>query len=386
MNRYPVMMMLLALATTMTAAGGCKQGESATKKRPPVPVQTMRLEPRSISRTLTYDADVQGEVEVKVFSQVPERVVALKFDVGDRVRRGQVLAVVRADTLAAGVKSAVAAIDSARANRDQLRDELARQRKLLARNIVPQSAVDALQAQLAAAEAQIRRLQAVARQARTARGNATITAPISGIVGERFVDAGDMAVPSMPICTIVRRDRVKLVLEIPEQDLALVKQGMTARVEVARFPDREFVGKVTRVLPTINRLTRTARVRVMVDNEDHELMPGMLARVRLDVERHDGVVVIPYSALIIEMGATGETRHRAFVLEQGKGVERTLSLGIVDGRNVEVTKGLKFGEQLVTRGQHLLEPGREADVVERLGPDGRRVVEGKGRPEKSTDK
>jgi membrane fusion protein (multidrug efflux system) len=124
---------------------------------------------------------------------------------------------------------------------------------------------------------------------------------------------------------------------------------------------------------------------VVLDNKDRELMPGMLARVRLEVERKDSTVVVPYRALIIEMGAGGKVIHRAFVLEGAKGSqpkakERELALGIIEGRRVEVTRGLSFGDELVTRGQHQLKPGSAVRVVERLGADGKSVKPLASRP------
>jgi membrane fusion protein (multidrug efflux system) len=236
--------------------------------------------------------------------------------------------------------------------------------------------VDGLRLRLLAAEAQIRRMDALTQQAATARGNAFIRSPIKGIVGRCYLDQGDLAMPTLPICTVVQMEKVKLLLEVPEAELARVIEGMTALVRVARFPQKDFAGTVTRIFPTIDRRTRTAQVNVELDNLDHQLMPGMLARVRLEVESHDKVVVIPYSALIIEMGIQGKVVHRVYVVDaKNRAEERTVTLGIVDAKRVEVLSGLGPGDALVTQGQHLLEPGKAVDVVERLGLDGKVVVD-----------
>jgi membrane fusion protein (multidrug efflux system) len=362
----------ICLTSLLLVAGftwtGCKKpGDKKEDKAAPIPVQVLKVAPSSIARVLEYDADVKGLLEVNVFSQVPERIVAMKVKEGDRVRKGQVMAQVRADTLSALVNSASAALDAARADRSYLKSELTRQNSLLQRKIVSAAAVDQLKSRLASAEAGLRRLQATARQASTARGNAVIRAPIEGIVGRCNLNQGDLALPTMPICTVVQMDQVELILEVPERDLARIKRGMTARIKVARFPDQAFEGKVVRILPTIDRRTRTAQVKVQLNNAKHRLMPGMLARVNLEVERRDNVVVVPYSSLIIEMGAAGKATHRAYVVTAGSKVEqRTLTLGIVDGKRIEITSGIAAGEQMVTRGQHLLEPGGAARVVERL--------------------
>jgi len=351
---------------------GCKSSNKNDDKQKTIPVQVYKVRPGSITNALEYDADVKGELEVKVFSQVPERIVSMRIEPGDRVKRGQVLAVIRADSLSDNVQSARAAIDAAIADRDNLKDELARQSKLLRSKIVSQAVVDQLQSRLRSADAQVRRLEAMERQASTARGNAVVRAPIDGVIGQRLLDQGDLALPTVPICTVVQYDDVELILEVPERDLAAIRQGMSARIRVARYPRQDFTGSVERIYPTIDRITRTAQVKVVVKNEERKLMPGMLARVALVVERRDGAVVVPYSSIIIEMGAGGQVVHRVYVLDSktGKAAERAVKIGIIEGKRVEVREGLTFGDELVTRGQHLLRPGREVRVVERLRADG----------------
>jgi len=366
----------MALATlTVVGASGCKSGEGAASAgeggNDAVPVQVFTLRPGTVTRTLRLDADVKGEREVMVYSTVPERVVAMKVEEGDRVVKGQVLALVRADALTDQLRSATAALAAARADRDALVLELNRQRKLLARKVVAQAQVDQLAAKLKGADAQIRRLRAVEGQAATARGNAAIRAPMAGVVGRRYMALGEMAAPSAPMFMLVQSARVELDLEVPERDLADVHPGMVARVRVARFRDKVFLGKVTRLAPVIDRVTRTARVKVELDNADGGLMPGMLARVELVAEQKDGVVVAPYKALIMELGPRGETLYRAFVTaDSHKAIHRDVKVGIIDGARVEVTAGLKLGETLITRGQHLLEDGGAVEVVERLLPGG----------------
>jgi membrane fusion protein (multidrug efflux system) len=359
----------LLLAALAVLAGGCKREVKKDTKGQPIVVQVVDVAPGSIARSLVYDADVVGEIEVRVYAQVAERIVSLPVDEGTVVKQGQTLAVLRADSLSDGVRSAIAAVDAARADRDNLKDEVARAEKLAARQVVAKAQVDQLRSRLVSAEAQIRRLEAMSSQASTARGYAVVRAPISGVVGRRFLSLGDMAAPSLPILTVVRMDRVELTVEVPELELADVRAGSTAQVRVARYGDRVFQGQVALIAPTIDRQTRTARVKVRIDNPKHELMSGMLARVSLEVERRNGVLVVPYSGLIIETAPGGGIAYRAYVVEGDVARERMVTLGIIDGPRVEARTGLKAGERLVTKGQHLLSNGRKVEITERLGPD-----------------
>ncbi|MFH1132664.1 MAG: efflux RND transporter periplasmic adaptor subunit [Pseudomonadota bacterium] len=364
-------LLLLAMAVVSVSACKGKQGKDSDKDDNAVTVQVMQVAPEHIANILRYDADLRGELEVKVFSQVPEKIVSLYVEEGDQVKKGQVLAEVRADTLGDNVRSAVAAREATEAERDNLKNELARQEKLFERKVVSSAQVDQVRAQLLSVEAQIRRLTAMANQASTVRADASIRSPIDGVVGRRFLSKGDLALPSLPVFTVVQMDRVELYLEAPEKHLAFIKKGMTAVIRVARYSPKRFLGEVVRVSPVIDRTTRTARITVFAENKERLLMPGMLARVQLELERRENVVVVPYSSLIIETGTGGEVAYRVFVVEQNKAVERSVSLGIVQGGKVEIREGLAFGETLVTRGQHLLKKERAVEITERLAVDGK---------------
>ncbi len=360
------LLLALLFGGLLLGGGGCRGKTDASEKKKPalaVPVEVLKVEPATISRRLIYDADVQGELELRVFAQVAERIVSLAVEEGDRVKQGQTLATLRAESLAEGVRSAEAAVDAARADRDNLKSELARSERLLAKNIVSKAQVDTLRARLLSAEATIRRLEAMTSQASTARSYTVIRSPIAGVVGRRYLSQGDLATPALPILTVVKMERVELLVEVPEQDLVSVRTGMPARLAVARYPGRVFEGKVKLIAPTIDRQTRMARVKVGVENKDAALMPGMLAKVSLEVERRDGVLVVPYGGGVIESDKEGKVSYRAFVIEGERARERALAVGLIDGNRVEVTSGLKPGELMVVKGGHLLEEGKPVQIA-----------------------
>jgi RND family efflux transporter MFP subunit len=205
---------------------------------------------------------------------------------------------------------------------------------------------------------------------------------MNGVIGRRYLSQGDLATPALPILTVVKLERVELVVEMPEQDLANVRLGMPAQLSVARYPGRIFTGKVTLIAPTIDRQTRMARVKVGVDNKDHSLMPGMLAKVSLEVERRDRVLVVPYSALVIESDREGKVSYRAFVVSGNRAHERTVGIGIIAAERVEVRSGLRSGELLVVKGGHLLEEGKAVEVAETVRENGLKTSEASrgGRP------
>lgn len=348
---------ILALSCAAAAACGKPVDDEAADKSA-APVRTATVETGSLTRRLGFIGDIEGQTEINVFSFVPDRLLSISVKDGDRVRAGQTLAVVRATSLGEGVKQAVAGVDAVRAQLESLRDQQARLKQLESSGAVTSSQILAVNAQVAATEAQARQLEAMLGQARQARGNAVITAPVAGVIGKVFVEVGDIAAPQIPICSIVDLDRVKIIVRVPEPDLPLLRVGQPAEVEIAARPGKPLHGEVSRVGPVLDRLSRTASLEIDMENPEHELKPGMLARVRVEVERRDGVVWAPKDALTVTNEREGDqSLYRAVVVEGGKAKERLVLLGLEDEGRVEVIRGLAAGETLVFRGQHLVVDG-----------------------------
>ncbi|MFO8072504.1 MAG: efflux RND transporter periplasmic adaptor subunit [Polyangia bacterium] len=349
--------LVLALGACWALACQPQAGESEEEQEPSR-VETSPVETGTVSSWLGYIGDIEGEAEVAVFSAIPDRIIALNVLEGDEVERGDVLAVIHADVLRQGVRQALGGLDAARAQRDALADQVSRFEKLEGSGAVTSSQLISARSQLAAAEARVRQLEATLGQARERKGDSRVRAPISGVVGRVMLEEGDMAVPQTPICTVVAMDRVRVGVDVPEPDLPLLEEGQLAEVRVAVSDGPSIRAKVSRVGPVLDRVSRTAPLEIDIDNPDHELKPGMLARVRIQVERRENVVVVPKMALTVTSNTRdGENLFRAVVVEDGRAVERLVSLGIEEGERVEVLEGLSAGERLVVSGQHLVADG-----------------------------
>jgi len=356
-NPFTVCFRLLAVLVVAGVAG-CSRGSASEPDagNAPVSIDVRAIQSRSIARVLTYSGDVHGEVEVRVFSLIPDRIVSLEVEEGDTVERDDLIAIVRSQSLGQGVQQAMGGLNAARAQVDGLRDTLARQQRLLSSGVVTQAQVDATEIQLRAAEAQMAQLDATVGSARLRQADANVRAPISGVIGQVFVDEGDLAAPQIPICTVVQMDRVEVLIQVPERDLGLIRPGMEAQVRIASVPGEVFRAPVSRISPVVDRLSRTATLRIVLDNPDHRMMPGALADVSLEVERHDDAVVVPQYALVLNDRTDDETTYRAYVLNADDRTvdERQVRVGIFEGDHVEVVSGLAAGERLVVEGQHLL--------------------------------
>jgi len=312
----------------------------------------------TVSRWLGYVGDLEAEAEIRVFSAVPDRLVSLQVAEGDHVKKGDVIAAVRAGMLSDGVRQALGGLDAARAGRDALQDQVQRLRQLSGSGAVSGSQLLAVESQLAGAEAQVRQLEALLGQARQRRGDSVVRAPIDGVIGQTFLKVGDFAAPQIPICTVVAMDRLRVTLRVPETDLPSLAVGQRVELRVAVADGEPILASISRIGPVLDRVSRTASLEIDLDNAEHALRPGLLVRARVLVERREGVPMVPKSALTVTAERRDrENLYRAVVSEGGVARERLVLLGIEEGDLVEVREGLAPDQQLVVEGQHLLADG-----------------------------
>ncbi|MEC7524152.1 MAG: efflux RND transporter periplasmic adaptor subunit [Myxococcota bacterium] len=303
--------------------------------------------------------DVRGENEVRVFAQMPERIRVLHVQEGDRVSAGDPLVTLDADLQASSVQQASAAAQAAEAARDQLTADLARVRRLVGEGALPRTQLETLEAQLRTSEAQVAQMRAARRTAGEQRSRTVVRAPIDGIVALLSVQQGDMVAPSVPICSVVQAERLKVQLRVTEQDYVRLREGMPVELAPPALPDVRREGTVSRISPVLDPMTRTALVEVAVDNEDGRLRPGMVAEASIVLGRHPDEVLAPSRALVLSSRTDTEREAHVFVVDREAGTahRRRVILGARYGGRIAIEDGLEGGEELVVQGQHLLRDG-----------------------------
>lgn len=322
--------------------------------------------------TVRILGDLQGEIEVRVFSELPARIRTLHVHEGDRVHAGDPIATLDAERLTLGVEQATAAIDAAAVTRDQLLADLERARRLLASGAIPESQVTTLEAQLRGAEANITTLSAARRSAGAERRRAVVRAPIDGVIAQLAFHTGDTVAGAAPICSIIEAERVELMLRATEADYVRIHEGMTVDVGFPALPGLTRPGTVTLVSPVLDRITRTAAVEITIDNADGALHPGMTGRASIELSRRTGVVMVPAQAVVM-LPETDETRGAmVFVVDGGRAHRRDVTIGPRTGDRIEIVEGLTPGTEVVLEGQHLLRD----DVEVRTTRSSRVLIEG----------
>lgn len=191
---------------------------------------------------------------------------------------------------------------------------------------------------------------------------APVESPLTGIVGRFYVDIGQNVTAQTPIALVVDMDKVKIDLDIPEKYLPRISLGQEARIRVDAYAEEEFSGQVNKISPVVDLTTRSAPIKITVDNPGHRLKSGMFAKVRLILEEHKNVPAILKEAV---MGK--EPNVYVYVVEDNKAILKKVTLGFRQGPYYQVREGLKEGERVVIMGQQRLRDGVSVSMEQEEG-------------------
>lgn len=366
-----ILPLLLIFGLMTVFAGGCSRPSStADETALKIPVEVMTVKLGEVVQSLNYNGDIRAEFEVRVFSKIPDRIEKFFVDVGDEVVKGQPIAKVVATTIEQAVRQAEAGLAAAKAQEANLRVEFERAQRLKNEKAMSEQQFDAITTQYEAVKAQAEQAEAMAKTAKSQLNDATITAPISGIIGSRHFDAGDMASPAMPLVSIVQMNRVKIKFNATEQDLGKIAVGQKAITSVKTYQDREFTGKIMRISPILDPLTRMAEIEVLIDNPQHQLKPGMYAQVEVITGIIANTIVVPRHVVIENttlerVNGVDEVikNYFVFVVDSNRAYQKKLDLQYANHKSLAVNFGVAVGDQLVISGQNNLRDSMAVSIV-----------------------
>lgn len=369
--------MMYVLLASLAIFNYCSQTGGESGEENAVPVEIMEVGLGQVKQSLNFNGDIKAEIEVKVFAKIPDRIEQLFVDDGDRVRKGDSIAKVLATTIEQAVLQTEAGLSAAQAQEANLKVEFERAQRLHKENAMSKQQFDAIRTQYEAVSAQVKQAEAVLTSARSQFKDATITAPISGIIGKRYFEVGDIAAPSMPVVSIVQMDRVKIALNATEEDLGHLSIGQKAEVQVRSYPGEIFVGKIQKISPILDPVTRLAEIEVLIPNSDHKLKPGMYAEAEITTGIMDNVIVVPRYSVIESTSLesiNGEDQvvknYFVFVVNDSSRVQqRKLDVDYLNHKQVAVRGGITVGEKLVVSGQNNLRDDLPVTIAEKGGAE-----------------
>lgn len=340
----------VVLALSMFCACGEKP---VAKTRPPPLVVVSPVTVMDVPVLARAPVDLKPIAQADVGSKTTGYLDAVLVDRGDVVKKGQLLALVRPAELADQLTAAKSAVAQAQASSGLAKANLERAQALAPKGLVSQQELQNAMTAAAASEAQLASSQAQLGAVATRIGETRLEAPFDGVVMSRRLDPGALvSASSGAVLTIAKLDVVRLFLAVNERQAPSVKVGQVARVQFDAFPGRVFEGKVERLAPGFDPVTRTLDAEVHLANAERALRPGMYGRASLELERHPSALVVPIGAVQLSGG-----RSFVYVLEGDTAKRREVKTGETLDERLEVLEGLQAGAQVITRGIDVLSDG-----------------------------
>jgi len=378
---------LIVLATAaVVALGGWQVYRLARPARPPaatpesarprgaapVAVQVAPVSLVTLRDSLLFTGSLESRSRIVVATKVAGRLERLLVQVGEPVRRDQLLAELEEEEYRQGLEQARAEVAVARANLDSAdigvqaaQRDLERVRSLQDKQIASTAELDSSETQLARARVQVSVARAQLRQKEVALQIAELRLSQTRlsaawdrdggprVVGERLAEPGTLLKAGDPILSLLELDPLVARLQVAEQAYPRLRPGQAATVIAALFPARRFTGTLSAVAPFLDKSTGQAEAWVTIRNADGLLKPGMGVRVELEFERHENVPAVPAAAL----ARRGEVQGVFQVETEGPRVRFVpVRTGAAEGGLVEILEPVLRGP-VVTLGQHLLEDG-----------------------------
>jgi len=399
-------------------SAGC--GKPAAEPEPVRPVRAIKVGDVKAIAGREFPGRAAAKDEVDLSFRVSGPLVSLPVDVGTQVKKGDVVAAIDPKDFQAALDSAQgnlsraqanllamergarpeevaqlkAAVAEAEASYRQALAEYERNAKLLASKAVSRSDYDislarrdrsaaqvtkakedlnigikgAREEDLEAKRAEIRALEAAVASAKNQLDYAVLTAPLDGSVVARYVENFQTVHAKQPVVRLVDVSKIEVTIQVPESLISLVPQVKKALCRFDALPNREFVGRLTKIGSEASQTTRTYPVTVEVEqSKDAHILPGMAATVRRQAEKDDetaaGELIVPPGALF-----TADTGQQSYVWVVGEGSEkvsqRAVKTGTITPVGIAIAEGLKPGEWVVTAGVNSLRENQEVKILQ----------------------
>jgi membrane fusion protein (multidrug efflux system) len=350
--------LVLVLAGT-AACTGTEAETPAVETVRSIPVRTATVQTQDLAETLSLTGTLDPRAQVTVVPEIAARLERVLKNEGDRVARGQLLAVLDDADFRLARDRAKAYLDVAEANRAHARAEKDRADSLVKTGGITDK--DHLAAQVAVQVADASHSQARSELAIAERqmGRSRITAPISGRIAKRHADAGTVVAAGTPIYTIVDDSVFELRSSVASGDFGKLKIGGTVVVTVDALPGFVTEGQVDRIAPQVDARSRSFEVIIRITGGP-QLVSGLFARAQVKVRDVPNSLTVPPAALLRD--GSDPSKAQTYVVANNKVERRDVMVGVEAPDAIQVTSGLKAGERVVIDPPSALGPGTQVQV------------------------
>ncbi|QZY53577.1 efflux RND transporter periplasmic adaptor subunit [Crassaminicella profunda] len=371
MNRKMILAFTLLLLFALTLTGCGKKGKVLAKEEQRITVKTTKVAKKNLTLKTTLSGKIKPIEESSIIPKIPGKVMQVHVEIGDKVQKGDILFELNQTDLMNGVKQAEAAYNTSLASLKLKEEQIANAKKNYERNkalyeqgalsqqAFEQSELQASQAQLDMAKAQLEQSKVVLENATSKLSDCTITAPISGFITSVEISKGEMASGGKPAITIANLDTVLIETNISEHLINKVHTGDSVDVLVKSASNNPLKGKIFALSPAPAKNGLTYPLKITLENKDTLVKAGMFAEINIVSDKKEDIITIPSDSVIVKEG-----KEVVFSITNDQAKMREISLGLDNGKEVEVLGGLKIGDVIVIKGQNYLDEGNKVKITE----------------------
>lgn len=362
-NKGIFLIFVMIISVLLFSCQGNKSGtQSASSVETLFPVSVDKVEKREIEKTLSFVGNLEPAEKATIVPDISGKLWKIYVDVGERVKKGQVLAELDHRHIDLQLEQAKAGFEVAKANLEDAKTNYLRMEKLYKENAISSQQFEKVKLAYEAAQSQFQQAQAALNLAQYQRDVSIMKAPFDGVIVERLAEEGDVINPMMGsfgsrggVLVLMNFSKIKVDLDVSEKDISQVKKGQKAYLEISSYPGRRFTGEVTIVNLAADALAKTFKVRTEFDNPDLLLKPGTFGTVTIVTVSKKDVLAIKKEGLVEDF---------VFVVEDGIAHKRKVKTGIENSTHIEIIEGLREGELYVVEGVLGLKDGAKLKIIE----------------------
>ncbi|MGN0135364.1 efflux RND transporter periplasmic adaptor subunit [Anaerotignum sp.] len=346
---------LVALALCMALGTACGKEEVVEEKQLRS-VEITTVGKSQISSEFAYTGKAAPSKEVDVVPTVPGKVTSFNYEVGDKVSQGAVLFTVDSVDLQNNLRSLEANYKAGKLGRDNAKNTYDNNKLLYEEEIISQQDFDQIKYAYESAEAQLETLQVQIDNMKKNISDCTVTSPMTGVIATRGVEKGGYASQASTAYTVMDLSTIKVEVGVSEQVLNNIHIGDKVSVLMTAVSPEPLVGTVSTIAPATGQ-SGMYTVKVELNNKDGKIKSGMMAEVNFTMASAEDTIVLPRNAVIEKDGET-----YVYVIKNNVAKKVNVELGIEAEDTIEITSGLKKGDDVVTKGQTYISDGEEVSV------------------------
>ncbi len=336
----------------------CHNDQQQQQTPPPTPVQVAKPDRHRIQQTIPVSGTVVSPfAPTRCSFLLAGKVVQVALREGEVAKQGQVLATLDTTEYAAGFTAAKAQLEQAKIAANQAADELKRMRFLYERQSLARNDYEKYLAAAKAAEQKVVQAKANVTVNRKHLADTTLLSPTSGYIAKRYIEPGQTVAAGMTAFEIVKLDPVEILIGVPETDIHQVAVGQQVEITLPALPEQTFYGQVKVVNVSADLSSRSYMARIAVDNPEHLLQLGMVAKAQIITRTERDILTLPVTSIVRD--PQGAALVYIYYPEQQRVHTKRISTGALYRDQIEITSGLNGDEAIVIAGQEKLREGIE---------------------------